>query len=100
MHRLIVVGLPERVVELLQQRDQAVATAKADAATVEADKAAANIAAENLGYTRILSPIDGKTGPILLQPGNLVSVNGLTAPLVTINGDLGNWIEQGIQWVD
>ena len=25
---------------------------------------------------------------------------GAAAPLVTINGDLGNWIEQGIQWVD
>jgi multidrug efflux system membrane fusion protein len=45
-----------------QQRDQAVATAQADAATVDADKAAVNIAAENLGYTRILSPIDGKPG--------------------------------------
>lgn len=66
-----------------QQRDQAVATAKADAATVEADKAAVNIAAENLGYTRILSPIDGKTGPILIQPGNLITVAG-TAPLVSI----------------
>jgi len=66
-----------------QQRDQAVATAKASAATVEADKAAANIAAENLGYTRILSPIDGKTGPILIQPGNLITVAGAT-PLVSI----------------
>ena len=61
-----------------QQRDLAVATAKADAATVEADKAAMNIAAENLGYTRILSPIDGKTGPILIQPGNLITVAGTT----------------------
>lgn len=66
-----------------QQRDQAVATAKADAATVEADQAAVNIAAENLGYTRILSPIDGKTGPILIQPGNLITVAG-TTPLVSI----------------
>jgi multidrug efflux system membrane fusion protein len=66
-----------------QQRDQAVATAQADAATVNADKAAVNIAAENLGYTRILSPIDGKTGPILIQPGNLITVAG-TAPLVSI----------------
>lgn len=66
-----------------QQRDQAVATAKADAATVEADQAAVNIATENLGYTRILSPIDGKTGPILIQPGNLITVAGAT-PLVSI----------------
>ena len=66
-----------------QVRDQAVATAQADAATVQSDEAAVNIAAENLGYTRILSPIDGKTGPIQIQPGNLITVAGAT-PLVTI----------------
>jgi membrane fusion protein, multidrug efflux system len=66
-----------------QVRDQAVATAQADAATVQSDEAAVNIAAENLGYTRILSPIDGKTGPIQIQPGNLITVAG-SAPLVTI----------------
>jgi multidrug efflux system membrane fusion protein len=66
-----------------QQRDQAVATAKADAAMVEADQAAVSIAKENLSYARILSPIDGKTGPILIQPGNLITVAGAT-PLVTI----------------
>ena len=47
-------------------------------------KANAEAARLNLQFTQIRSPIDGKTGPILLQPGNLVSVNGLTAPLVTI----------------
>jgi multidrug efflux system membrane fusion protein len=70
-----------------QVRDQAVATAGADAATVESDKAAVNIAAENLGYTRITSPIDGKTGPIMIQPGNVIMVAGASntaSPLVTI----------------
>ncbi len=38
----------------------------------------------NLEFTQIRSPIDGKTGPIMLQAGNLVSVNGLNAPLVSI----------------
>jgi multidrug efflux system membrane fusion protein len=66
-----------------QQRDQAVATAQADVASVDSDKAAVNIASENLGYTRIVSPIDGKTGPIMIQPGNLITVAGAT-PLVTI----------------
>jgi multidrug efflux system membrane fusion protein len=47
-------------------------------------KANAESAKLNLDFTRIVSPVNGKTGPILLQPGNLVSVNGLTAPLVTI----------------
>ena len=47
-------------------------------------KANLDMAKLNLDYTQIRSPVDGKTGPILLQPGNLVSVNGMTAPLVTI----------------
>ena len=65
------------------QRDQAVATAKADAAIVNADKGALDAARLNLGFTQIRSPIDGKTGPILVQPGNLVSAGGTNA-LVTI----------------
>jgi multidrug efflux system membrane fusion protein len=66
-----------------QSRDQAIAAAKGAVAQVNSDQAAANIAAENLGYTRIVSPIDGKTGPIVIQPGNLITVAG-TTPLVTI----------------
>jgi multidrug efflux system membrane fusion protein len=66
-----------------QQRDQAVATAKGFVATVQADKAMVDIAQLNLGYTRIRSPITGKTGPILIQPGNLIAANA-TTPLVTI----------------
>jgi membrane fusion protein, multidrug efflux system len=67
-----------------QQRDQAVATATADAATVDADKAAVQTAELNLGYTTIRSPITGKTGPILIQPGNLITANNNASPLVTI----------------
>jgi multidrug efflux system membrane fusion protein len=70
-----------------QQRDQAVATAKADAALVQSDQAAIDIARLNLGYTQIRSPINGKTGPILMQPGNLIaatSSNQTATPLVTI----------------
>ena len=58
-----------------QQRDQAVAAAEADAATVNSDKAAIDVAQLNLGYTVIRSPINGKTGPILIQPGNLIVAN-------------------------
>jgi multidrug efflux system membrane fusion protein len=51
----------------------------------------------NLEYTTIRSPVNGKTGPILIQPGNMVSstsssssnstTNGISTanPLVTIN---------------
>ncbi|MBV9330678.1 MAG: efflux RND transporter periplasmic adaptor subunit [Alphaproteobacteria bacterium] len=65
------------------QRDQAVATAKADAAIVRADSATVETARLNLSYTQIRSPIDGKTGPILIQPGNLITAGG-SSPLVSI----------------
>ncbi|HEX4272218.1 MAG TPA: efflux RND transporter periplasmic adaptor subunit [Rhizomicrobium sp.] len=58
-----------------QQRDQALATAKALAATVAADHAAADMARLNLEYTRIRSPVNGKTGPILIQPGNMITAS-------------------------
>ncbi len=67
-----------------QQRDQAIATADADEATVKLDQAAVAAAQLNLGYTTIRSPITGKTGAILVQPGNLVAANNSASPLVTI----------------
>jgi multidrug efflux system membrane fusion protein len=66
-----------------QLRDQAVATAKGFAASVQSDRAAIDVAKLNLGYATIRSPITGKTGPILIQPGNVVTANG-GSPLVTI----------------
>jgi membrane fusion protein, multidrug efflux system len=66
-----------------QQRDTSATNAAALAATVAADKAAVDMAQLNLGYTQIRSPIDGKTGPLLVQPGNMVAATGTTA-LVTI----------------
>jgi multidrug efflux system membrane fusion protein len=68
-----------------QQRDQSQAAAKADAALVTADQGAVEAARLNLEFTEIRAPVDGKTGPILLQPGNLVSVNGTSTPLVTLS---------------
>jgi multidrug efflux system membrane fusion protein len=71
------------------QRDQAVASANALAATVKADRALLAVAQLNREYAVIRSPIDGKTGPILVQPGNLVSASGgigatAASPLVVI----------------
>ena len=66
-----------------QQRDASATNAEVLAATVAADEAAVKIAQLNLGYTEIRSPVDGKTGPILVQPGNIVAAAG-TTPLVTI----------------
>src|SRR5207253_5410421 len=77
------VMLTQRGIVSEQQRDQLVAAAKALQATVAADQAAINIAQLNLEYSRIRSPVNGKTGPILVQPGNLVQANS-TAPLVTV----------------
>jgi multidrug efflux system membrane fusion protein len=66
-----------------QQRDQAVAAAKAMAATVVSDKASLDSAKLNLIYSKIYSPVDGKTGPILIQQGNLITADA-TSPLVVI----------------
>jgi multidrug efflux system membrane fusion protein len=65
-----------------QQADQAVAAAKAMAATVVSDKAAVDAARLNLVYSQILSPVDGKTGPILIQPGNLVTADSANSLVV------------------
>ena len=51
---------------------------------VTSDRGAVEAARLNFEFTEIHAPVDGKTGPILLQPGNLVSVNGSTAPLVML----------------
>ncbi len=65
------------------QRDAADATAKSLAATVRADRAAIDVARLNLGYAQIRAPFTGKTGPILIQPGNLITANSAN-PLVTL----------------
>ena len=74
----------ERSASLLKQNAIAPQTNDDNQSLYLQAKANAEAARLNLQFTQIRSPIDGKTGPILLQPGNLVSVNGLTAPLVTI----------------
>jgi membrane fusion protein, multidrug efflux system len=66
-----------------QLRDTSATTAEMLAGTVALDKAAAQATQLSVGYTQIRSPVDGKTGPLLIQPGNMVSATG-TAPLVTI----------------
>jgi multidrug efflux system membrane fusion protein len=77
------VMLADRGIVSAQQRDQLVATAKALAASIAADKAAVERAQLNLDYTTIRSPVDGKTGPFLVYPGNQVHANDATG-LVTI----------------
>ena len=60
----------------------------AQASYLEA-KATAEAARLNLEFTAIRAPVTGKTGPILIQPGNMVmaasSATASATPLVTIN---------------
>lgn len=65
-----------------QDYDSAESNAAAAAAQVEADLAALETAKINLEYTRIKSPIDGKTGQRLVDPGNIVAPD--TTPLVVV----------------
>jgi multidrug efflux system membrane fusion protein len=48
-------------------------------------KASAEAARLNLEFTKIRSPVDGKTGAMLVQQGNMVIANLSTTPLVTID---------------
>jgi membrane fusion protein, multidrug efflux system len=63
--------------------DNAVTTAEALRATVDADKALVENAALQLEYCSIRSPIDGTTGKLAVEQGNLVKLNDIT--VVTIN---------------
>jgi membrane fusion protein, multidrug efflux system len=67
-----------------QQFDQAQAEAGAADAAVEADKAAVQTAKLNLAYTEIRSPIDGRTGDLLVHAGNVIKANE-DNPMVVIN---------------
>ena len=66
-----------------QSRDTASTSKQALAASVAASQAAVDQAQLQLGYTEIRSPIDGKTGPILVDAGNIVQASSATA-LVTV----------------
>ena len=66
------------------QFDQLKANADALAESVQADRAVVENAAVLLGYCFIRSPIDGRTGNLMVQRGNLVKANDVPV-LVTIN---------------
>jgi len=60
------------------QSQKAIAAQDADDARAAYLQAEANVttARLNLEYTKIRSPIDGKTGPIMIQPGNIITAAG------------------------
>jgi multidrug efflux system membrane fusion protein len=63
--------------------DQHHAAALAGAATVKADSALLRGALLNLEHATIRAPISGRTGTLIVRPGNIVSPGG--GPLVIIN---------------
>jgi multidrug efflux system membrane fusion protein len=66
------------------QYDQLTANADALAESVRAGRAVVDNAAIQLGYCSIRSPLDGRTGNLMVQQGNLVKANDVPV-LVTIN---------------
>lgn len=77
--------LMEEGVVAREQYDQYRTQAEAMEAAVQADKSAVDNARVQLGYTRILSPISGRTGSLLVHRGNIVKENDQNSILVTIN---------------
>src|SRR5437016_1553324 len=66
-----------------QERDTFFATADSTTANVEADQAAVKQTEINLGYTKIIAPIDGVVGFANNQVGDLVGPS--TGPLTTMS---------------
>jgi membrane fusion protein, multidrug efflux system len=67
-----------------EQYDQIKTTAEALESVVDADKAAVDNAKVQLSYCYIFSPVNGRTGALLVNEGNLVRTNDAT-PMVIIN---------------
>jgi membrane fusion protein (multidrug efflux system) len=65
------------------ERDTATAAAEATRANVQADQAAVQQAELNLGYTKIIAPIEGVAGFAKAQVGDLVSPT--SGPLTTVS---------------
>jgi len=66
-----------------EQVDSFTSAADASDAELNADQAAVKTAELNLEYCAINSPLDGRTGTVMVKPGNLVKVADV--PIVVIN---------------
>ncbi|HEY6137743.1 MAG TPA: efflux RND transporter periplasmic adaptor subunit, partial [Thermoanaerobaculia bacterium] len=67
-----------------EEYDKLVAAAEAARAVVAADRAGIETARLQRSYCEIRSPLDGRTGSLMVHAGNLVKAND-TTPLVVIN---------------
>lgn len=75
--------LKDKVISI-SEYDAAKTTAESKAADVLASKAAIEAAQLQLDYTKIHSPLTGRTGNLMVNAGNLIKSND-TQPLVLIN---------------
>jgi multidrug efflux system membrane fusion protein len=66
------------------QVDTQAALVKQLEGTVMVDKGSVAAAQVNVNYTRIVSPVDGRVGVRLVDPGNIVSVND-TGGIIVVN---------------
>jgi multidrug efflux system membrane fusion protein len=76
--------LAKRGIATVEQVDTSTTNAAALQATVGADRAAVENARVQLQYATIAAPLAGRTGTLMVHPGNLVRANDAT-PLVVIN---------------
>ena len=76
--------LMEAGVVAKEQAEQMETNNNAMVATVKADRAQEEYARVQLIYTKIYSPIDGRTGNLMLHLGNVVKANP-DNPMITIN---------------
>ncbi len=67
-----------------EEYDKVTAGAEAARATAAAERAAVENARLQLSYCEIRSPLDGRTGSLMVHTGNIVRAND-TTPLVVIN---------------
>jgi multidrug efflux system membrane fusion protein len=87
--------LAQRGIATKEQLDQFATNAVALDATVAADRAAVESAKVQLTYATIAAPISGRTGKLMVHPGNLVRAND-TTPLVVINQVAPIYVSFGI----
>jgi len=67
-----------------QTAEDEAATVKQEEGTVLADQGAAQAAAVNVRYCRISSPVDGRVGVRLVDPGNIVTT-ATTTGIISVN---------------
>ncbi len=77
-------GLVKKDYVTKEEYEKMTSAAEAAKAVVAADRAAVENARLQLSYCNIVSPIDGRTGSLMVHAGNVVHAND-TNPLVVIN---------------